>query len=137
MDLALLERAIRRHRAKAAIVMTTCHNPLGSCHDRLPPSRSSSPWSRGLGVALIEDDVYGELAHDGSRPRPAKAFDENGLVLLCGSVSKTLAAGYRVGWLSPGRFAERVERLKFSMTSPPPPSPRSGRRRVPPERRLD
>src|SRR5205085_12380033 len=30
--------------------------------------------------------------------------------------SKTLAPGYRVGWAIPGRFRERVERLKFMHT---------------------
>jgi DNA-binding transcriptional MocR family regulator len=36
VDLALLERAIRRHGAKGAIVMTTCHNPLGSVMTEQP-----------------------------------------------------------------------------------------------------
>jgi DNA-binding transcriptional MocR family regulator len=73
-------------------------------------------------IPLVEDDVYGDLAHDGTRPRPAKAFDKDGWVLLCGSVSKTLAPGYRVGWVAPGRFQDAVERLKFAHTvsSPSP-----------------
>src|SRR5258708_39647807 len=33
--------------------------------------------------------------------------------MLCASFSKTLAPGYRVGYVVPGRFRERVERLKF------------------------
>ena len=37
-------------------------------------------------------------------------------MLLCGSVSKTLAPGYRVGWVVPGRYQEVIERLKFSQT---------------------
>jgi DNA-binding transcriptional MocR family regulator len=50
------------------------------------------------------------------RPRPIKTFDKKGLVLHCGSFSKCLAPGYRVGWVAPGRFKHAVERLKF-MTS--------------------
>jgi DNA-binding transcriptional MocR family regulator len=34
----------------------------------------------------------------------------------CSSFSKTLAPGYRVGWVVPGRFYERVEELKFMHT---------------------
>ena len=49
---------------------------------------------------------------DGTRPRPAKAWDENGGVLLCGSVSKTLAPGFRVGWVAPGRWMETVRLRK-------------------------
>src|SRR5262245_29416311 len=50
------------------------------------------------------------------RPRPAKAFDRDGLVLHCGSFAKWLAPGYRVGWAAPGKFKEVVERLKFMTT---------------------
>jgi DNA-binding transcriptional MocR family regulator len=63
-------------------------------------------------IPLIEDDVYGDLCFGPARPRAAKAFDEKGLVLLCSSFSKTLAPGYRVGWIVAGRFQAKVERLK-------------------------
>ncbi len=45
-------------------------------------------------------------------PPSTKAFDEKGLVLYCSSFSKTLAPGYRVGWIVPGRFKEKVAQLK-------------------------
>ena len=34
----------------------------------------------------------------------------------CGSMSKSLAPGYRLGWTAAGRFARSVERLKLSST---------------------
>jgi len=37
-------------------------------------------------------------------------------VLLCGSFSKTLAQGYRVGWVAGGRFHDRIQLLKFSQS---------------------
>ncbi len=115
VDLALLERTIRRHRAKAAIVMTTCHNPLGSVMTDTAKEELVALVTR-LGVALIEDDVYGELAHNDTRPRPAKAFDRRGHVMLCSSVSKSLAPGLRVGWIVPGKYQSRTELVK-SVTS--------------------
>ena len=33
--------------------------------------------------------------------------------LWCGAVSKTLAPGYRVGWIAPGRFKEAIIRRKI------------------------
>ena len=36
--------------------------------------------------------------------------------MLCGSFSKTLAPGYRVGYVAPGRYRDAVERLKFAQT---------------------
>jgi DNA-binding transcriptional MocR family regulator len=37
---------------------------------------------------------------------------EKGLVLLCSSFSKTLAPGYRIGWIVPDRLQQKIERLK-------------------------
>ena len=65
-------------------------------------------------VPLIENDLYGDLYFGAGRPVNCKTYDENGLVLLCSSVSKTLAPGYRVGWLTPGKFAEQIRRVKFA-----------------------
>jgi len=68
-------------------------------------------------IPLIEDDIYGNLAFGPTRPKAAKAFDKQGLVLLCNSFTKTLAPGYRVGWTAPGRFRAQVEYLKIVTTS--------------------
>ena len=35
------------------------------------------------------------------------------MVLCCSSVSKTIAPGYRVGWIAPGKFKEKIVRLKM------------------------
>jgi DNA-binding transcriptional MocR family regulator len=63
-------------------------------------------------VPLIEDDVYAELYFGTRRPQSTKAFDRQGLVLNCGSFSKCLAPGYRIGWVAAGRFAKTVGRRK-------------------------
>ena len=63
-------------------------------------------------IPLIEDDIYGEMYFGKKRPRTCKSFDKKGLVLLCSSVSKSLAPGYRVGWCIPGKFKEEIIRLK-------------------------
>jgi DNA-binding transcriptional MocR family regulator len=74
-------------------------------------------------VALIEDDIYGDLSFNDERPIVAKAFDRTGNVLLCSSFSKTLAPGYRVGWIAAGRYQEQIERGKMissvATASPP------------------
>jgi len=72
-------------------------------------------------IPLIEDDLYGDIFFGNSRPQPCKAFDEKGLVLWCGSFSKTLAPGYRVGWIAPGKFKEAIIRQKHThLISTPP-----------------
>jgi DNA-binding transcriptional MocR family regulator len=112
MDLGELEQAIRKHKVKACVIMTNCHNPLGYV---LPDRRKKDlvDLTARYDVALIEDDVYGDLAFQDRRPCAAKSFDRKGLVLLCSSFSKILSPGYRLGWVAAGRYREEVERLKF------------------------
>jgi DNA-binding transcriptional MocR family regulator len=43
-----------------------------------------------------------------------KTFDRNGLVMLCSSYSKDISAALRVGWIIPGRFHNRLVKMKLS-----------------------
>ncbi len=115
VDLAYLARALGKHPVKACWFMTSFQNPLGA----LVPDEARRELVEMLashGVPLIEDDVYCELYFGTRRPTSTKAFDRKGLVLNCGSFSKSLAPGYRIGWVAAGRFARNVGRRKL-MTS--------------------
>jgi DNA-binding transcriptional MocR family regulator len=57
-----------------------------------------------------------QLWHGKDRPRSLKSFDREGLVLHCSSVSKTLAPGYRVGWIAAGRYQAEIESIKYFST---------------------
>ncbi len=114
LDVSELERRLDGGRVAAVVAVPNFSNPLGG----LMPDDEKARLVRLLaarGIPLVEDDVYGDLAFGGVRPRPAKAWDRDGLVILCGSFSKSLAPGFRVGFTAPGRFRERIERLKFSV----------------------
>src|SRR6266487_5244271 len=97
---------------KACLFSLNYSNPLGSCMPDEKKKRLVEILAQ-RGIPLIEDDLYGTLSHSPQRPKTAKAFDKEGLVLLCDSFTKTLAPGSRVGWTAPGRFKTRVEHLKF------------------------
>jgi DNA-binding transcriptional MocR family regulator len=115
IDLAALDAAILRQRPKAVWVMTNFQNPLGSL---MPDSKKRAlvELVTRHQLPLIEDDVYHELHFNKQRPLPTKAFDREGWVLHCSSFSKTLAPGYRVGWVAPGRFAARVAQHKLTLS---------------------
>ena len=113
IDLAALEQAFERHRPRACWVMTNFQNPIGSTMPDAKKQALVTLCARHE-VALIEDDVYAELYEGSRRPALSKAFDAGGWVLHCGSFSKTLAPGYRVGWAAPGRFVDGVVRQKLS-----------------------
>src|SRR5471030_251395 len=113
IDLAALEAALLLHRPTACWLMTNFQNPLGSSM----PAEKKQALVELLAeheVPLIEDDVYGELYYGQRRPLPAKAYDRRGLVMHCGSFSKCLAPGYRIGWALPGRQLQQVARLQLA-----------------------
>lgn len=122
IDLDALEDALGRHRIKACLAIPNFANPLGSLLPDEGKERLVDMLTRRE-IPLIEDDVYGDIHFGDVRPRPAKAFDREGLVMLCSSFSKTLAPGYRVGWAAPGRFREQVEQLKFAQSVATPTLP--------------
>lgn len=115
IDLELLGDALNRHDIKACWLMPNFQNPTGASMPADHKRRLVDLIHRHQ-VPLIEDDVYGELYYGRSAPVSAKSFDRDGLVLHCSSFSKSLAPGYRVGWVSAGRYLERVQRLKLMTT---------------------
>ncbi len=110
LHLDTLRQALRTNKIACCVVISNFDNPLGSClTDR--KKQELVEMLEGAGVPLIEDDINGDLSHGDERPSVAKAWDRTGNVLLCSSFSKTLAPGYRVGWIAPGRcFEETLHR---------------------------
>jgi DNA-binding transcriptional MocR family regulator len=103
-------------RVKACVFTLNYSNPLGSCMPDAKKKKLVEILTERK-IPLIEDDIYGNLTFGAHRPGTAKAFDKEGWVMLCDSFTKTLSPGYRVGWVAPGRFASRVQFLKFVNTS--------------------
>jgi DNA-binding transcriptional MocR family regulator len=112
LDLGALSKAISKYSIRACWCMTTLQHPTGATmHDD-----KKRELVRLLGshrIPLLEDDAYAELQFASTPAPPSKAFDKGGLVLHCGSFSKCLAPGYRLGWVAAGRFAEDLARRKI------------------------
>jgi DNA-binding transcriptional MocR family regulator len=111
IDLGLLEQTLRRQRVKAVLSMPVCHNPLGTVMSDEAKNDLVALAAR-YGIPIVEDGAYSDLAFDERARRPAKAFDQKGLVLFCGSFSKVLAPGLRLGWIEAGRFRDRIRAFK-------------------------
>ncbi|MFG4004038.1 aminotransferase-like domain-containing protein [Flavobacterium aquidurense] len=113
VDLEALKKVI--HKVDVCCFMSNFSNPLGS----LMPDANKKELVKLLtyhNIPLIEDDLYGNLFFGTVRPKPCKYYDEAGIVMWCGSVSKTLAPGYRVGWVAPGKFKDKIIRQKMAQT---------------------
>jgi DNA-binding transcriptional MocR family regulator len=119
MELESLQDAFDTMDIKAVLASPNISNPLGS----LMPEEKKRELVNMLAerdVPLIEDDVYGSVYFGDKQPRIAKSYDLNNLVLSCSSFSKSLAPGYRIGWVLAGRYQNKVLELKqatFSATS--------------------
>lgn len=113
-----LDETLAHHSVAACVFSTTLGNPLGVTMPDCAREHLLQVLKKH-DVALIEDDVYGDLRFDGVRPTPAQFIDPTARVITCGSFSKTAAPGYRIGWVSAGSSIERIAQLKraFSCSS--------------------
>ena len=64
-------------------------------------------------VPIIEDDIYGDLHFNSLRSKALKSFDRTGLVLHCGSFSKTVSPGFRLSWVVNSKYQPELLRQKF------------------------
>jgi DNA-binding transcriptional MocR family regulator len=119
IDLDVLAQIIGKQKIAACMVMPNFQNPLGF---QMPDERKQRLVAllTEHDIPVIENDVYQELYFGEARPSTLKNFDTKGLVLHCGSFSKSLTASYRIGWAMPGRYRAQLEKLKFlnTLTTP-------------------
>lgn len=115
-DIDFFKKACCNNAVKAAIVTPNFHNPTGLL---LTDEQKQVLLSiaQQYNVAVIENDIYGDLNFYGQRPATIRTFDDSGLVLSYSSYAKTLAPGIRLGWLAAGKFTQRAEQIKFALGS--------------------
>ncbi|MGG2399698.1 GntR family transcriptional regulator MpaR [Pseudomonas sp. SH1-B] len=118
IDLGALSDSLQKLPIKACWFMSSLQNPLGAS---MSETKKQALYELLVEhqVPLIEDDVYAELYFGSHPPKPVKSFDREGLVMHCSSFSKSLAPGYRIGWVAGGRYAEQITRLKLMTTISP------------------
>ena len=115
IDLSVLARALEGGIVTACLFSSSFNNPLGctmSEDKKLAVLKLLSKHD----VPLIEDDIYGDIHFQGQRPRPFISLDSKGKTLYCSSFSKTIAPGYRIGWIAAGAHMSKVLEHKFALT---------------------
>jgi DNA-binding transcriptional MocR family regulator len=112
VEIDALKKLLEKKKIQLCLFASNFSNPLGST---IPDAHKKEivKLLQKHNIPLIEDDIYGDLYLGNQRPKTCKTFDESGLVLWCGSFSKTLASGYRVGWVAPGKFKDKIARMKL------------------------
>ena len=113
IELDALKKVI--HKIDVCCFVTNFSNPLGA----LMPEEHKKELVKLLAhhhIPLIEDDLYGNIYFGSSRPKPCKYFDEEGLVMWCGSFTKVLAPSFRLGWVEPGQYKDKILKQKLIQT---------------------
>lgn len=113
LSLDALELLLSEKRLSAVMAMPNVHNPLGTVMP-LEAKRRLARLVNEYRIPLIEDAIYAELQFKAPSEPAVRAFDRDGWVIVCSSFSKTVAPGFRLGWIEAGRFHAQVAELKFA-----------------------
>jgi GntR family transcriptional regulator / MocR family aminotransferase len=98
---------LARTRARAVVLAPAHQNPTGAV---LSPERRTAvvEWARTVDGYVIEDDYDAEHRYDRHPTGAIQGLDPD-RVVYCGTTSKSLAPGLRLGWLVlPAPLVERV-----------------------------
>ena len=120
MDLDALESACRKGPIHLVYTMPNFQNPTGITTDQPHREQLLDICSR-FGVPLLEDAFEEEMKYSGRVVLPVKSMDTGHRVIYCGTFSKVLFPGGRVGWLA--AHPECIRRLavlrRYGELSPP------------------
>jgi alanine-synthesizing transaminase len=97
--------------ATRAIVVIDPNNPTGASYPAAT-RRALLDLADRHGLAVVADEVYGDLHHDG-RVAPLGSLDPDAAIITFSSLSKAyLAPGWRAGWIGIGRSPRLNEAVK-------------------------
>ncbi len=95
-------------QARFLYVIPNFQNPTGRT---LPLERRKrlAEIAARRNLVIVEDDPYGRLRYRGAAVPPIKAFDEGNNVVYVSTFSKTVAPGFRMGWIvAPRAIREKL-----------------------------
>lgn len=115
IDIKKFEEVINKNDIKACILVSNFNNPMGFSVPDNNKKRIVELASE-KNISIIESDVYSDLYFGDHRPKPYKSFDNSNTVFTCSSLSKTLSAGIRVGWVINSKYVEQIQKQQFINT---------------------
>ena len=99
MNIEALRRVLSETpNVRVIYTIPTFQNPMGATMS-VEKRRALYQAAQEFDVVIIEDNPYGELTFDGTKLPTIKSMDTDGRVVYCGSFSKILAPGLRVGYM--------------------------------------
>ena len=99
-------------RAALIYVLPNYQNPTG-VSTSLERRKRIVELAEEYDTLIIEDDAYFDLRYDGEALPTIYSLDPNQRTIYLGTLSKTLAAGFRIGWaVAPASLIRRLAALK-------------------------
>ena len=108
MNLAVLERTLRRESVSFVYTIPNFHNPTGITTNHHHRERLLN-ICQDHRIPILEDGFDEEMKYFGKLPMPIKSIDEKNIVIYVGTFSKILFPGVRIGWITADR--ECIRRL--------------------------
>lgn len=106
-----LEHAAKKWPIKACVFTPNFTTPTGAAMTETAMQELLTVAKQN-NVILVEDDIYGDLGFHKTNP-PLKKFDNNGQVILCSSLSKSLSRDLRLGWVISNPQAKSIAHAKL------------------------
>lgn len=107
IDPERLEYFMQQGSAKLCLLTANFQNPLGYCLSNQQKQKIAE-LAQKYQCFVLEDDIYAECSFQKERPLPVRYWDQQGYVIWCGSVSKSLSSAYRVGWFCLGQQLQHL-----------------------------
>ena len=99
MNMEELEKALQAHKnARFIYTIPNFQNPSGITMS-LEKRKKMYELAKKYNVLILEDNPYGDLRYSGEYIPCIKSFDDEGIVLYAGSMSKVISPGIRVAYV--------------------------------------
>jgi DNA-binding transcriptional MocR family regulator len=109
---ATLRERIIATSSRLVYLTPTFQNPTGAVMPR-GTRKDVAGIAHDLGVPIIDDCTFFDLAFEGSPPPPIAAYAPDAPIITIGSLSKLIWPGLRSGWIrAPEPIIERLVRFK-------------------------
>lgn len=99
MDLDALEAAISKEKPALVYTMPNFQNPTGVSTNQAHRERLLSICQQHR-IPILEDGFEEEMKYFGRVVLPIKSMDKGQMVIYCGTFSKVLFPGVRIGWIA-------------------------------------
>ena len=109
MSITALEQALKRQQKRKIYLYNTKFSESVGRYNELEKRKAVYELAKKYGILILEDNPYGDLRYSGEFIPNIKSFDEDEIVIYCGSFSKVISPGMRVAYcIAPKQIFQKL-----------------------------